>query len=148
MKKKPSHNRAFAKWLMFWLALCGCYMTIAGGVNCKCPPPEPDGEIVDVDASETKDDCYCVAPGSPCQIDGDCRTKIKYCIFLTCQSGSCQEPRETPPPEPVPEETNTEPPPTCPVNCGNDTDCNKDICGEYIYCKEGRCSKSDIVIPP
>lgn len=147
MKKKQNHRRAFAKWVMAWLALCACYVSIAGGINCKCPPPEPDGEIVDVDAGETKDECYCVAPGSPCQVDGDCRSKIKYCIFLTCQNKTCKEPSEAPPPEPVPDVETPEPPPTCPQSCNSDEDCNKDVCGKFVYCKEKRCSDSGIVIP-
>lgn len=133
------------------MGVCVVYVVVAGGVTCQCPPPEPDGEIVEVDAAQPGPECYCVAPGSSCQTDGDCRTQIKYCIFLTCQGGRCLEPTEAPPAEPVPEKEAEpyEPPPSCPAQCNSDADCKPELCGEYIYCKdsEKRCVKSNIVRP-
>ncbi len=146
---KHKYKKAFRRWLYSWLIVCFIISFFAGGINCKCPePPEDEGTVYDANNTENNQkDCYCVAPGTPCGKDSDCRTKILYCIELFCRNGTCIESPEIPPKEVVPEREPTEPPPQCPSSCQSDTDCKEEICGDYNLCKSNICQKNDIVIP-
>ncbi len=150
---KQEHNRAFYRWLSVWLTACLIVSFVSGGVNCRCPE-EPGGEYKPDSGGATvsPDDCYCVKPGSPCEIDGDCRTRLKYCIFLVCQKKTCLRPAgsagvpDTSPTDTAkPEAPQTDLPPTCPSRCTTNADCAKKLCGDGIICSNKKCSP--LVVP-
>lgn len=147
---KRSHNphKGYDSWLVLCLGFCLFFAVFAGGANCQCPPPpeeDTNGESAQADAGPPQPDCYCVAPGSSCRTDNDCRTQVKYCIVLVCIKGTCEEPRE-PVEEPIPEEP-PDPPPGCPATCKTDSECDHWYCGERKFCRESQCQDSGIIRP-
>ena len=143
--KSKTENNILLKWIFSWVGMCFLLVSLVGGVHCKCPNPEDENNTEPVLVRPP--DCYCVAPGTACSTDADCKTKVRYCMPLVCSRGYCEEFREEDPNEFTPDDGGPEPCPNCPLTCKSNTDCNPLYCGLADYCKEGKCVDPGIVHP-
>jgi len=145
--KSKTKDKMLLRWLFYWIGMSFLFVSFMGGANCKCPNPETNTEAIKSEKLIRPPDCYCIAPGTPCSNDQDCKTKVHYCMRLVCSRGYCEEFREEDPNEFPPDDGGPEPYPNCPLTCKTHDDCNPLYCGNRDYCKNKTCQDPGIIRP-
>lgn len=148
----PAHSQRkqprLLKRFFLWIGISVLFVSFTGGFNFACSNGEQtNSEPFISDKLVAPPDCYCIAPGTACSTDADCKSPVKNCMPLLCSRGYCERKKEEDPPELPPDDGGPEPYPNCPLTCKKDSDCNPLYCGQRDWCDKGECKDPGITRP-